>query len=270
MLKFSANLTFMYRELPLVERFAAARQDGFDAVEIISPENASIPDLANAATDAGIDIILCNAPVGDFLEGGPGLSAVPGREAQFRKGIDMVRQVAEMLSCPSVNIGPSRIAEGSDKTECLDVLARNLAYAADMLAEANIQALIEPLNTYDIPNTCLSRVEDALTVLNEAGQVNAGLQFDIYHMAQMESDFMTLLEDHIGRIGHIQFADVPGRGEPGSGELDFGAIFELINRLDYTGFIGAEYKPVHTTSESLDWLRKYREKDSQVATRRSC
>jgi len=257
MLNFSANLTFLYRELPLIGRFAAAKKDGFDAVEIISPENVSIADLLKSASDAGVDIILCNAPVGDFLEGGLGLSAVPGRELQFRDGISMVRQMAEALDCPRVNIGPSRIADGADRRDCLHVLAENLAYAAEAFAEAGIQALIEPVNTNDIPGICPSNIGEAIAVLDEAKQANVGLQFDIYHMAQMESEFMTLLENNIGRVGHIQLADVPGRGEPGSGGLYFDGIFELIERLDYKGFVGAEYEPIGATSESLDWLRKY-------------
>lgn len=256
MLKFSSNITFQYREVPIVERFAAAKSDGFDAVEFLAPEGASIGELVNASNSAGVTVVLFNAPMGDFMNGGLGLSAVPGREQQFREAVDQTRQMAEALGCPSVHIGPSRILKSSDRPECLRVLAENLAYAANVLGECGIQVLIEPLNTCDTPDVCLSRISEALSILRTSGQPNLGIQFDIYHMAQMENDFMEQLEKNISSVGHIQIADFPGRGEPGSGELDFDGIFDLLERLRYTRYIGTEYEPTGESSESLDWYRK--------------
>jgi len=257
MLRFDANITMLYRERPLVERFAAARDDGFSAVEILSPENSSIDELQTAATGAGVDVVLCNAPMGDFLEGGPGMSGVPGREAQFRSAIEQARKMAVSLKCPNVHIGPSRIPATAGKDDCLNVLARNLEMAAGVLARDGITATIEPMNNVDFPDVCLSSVADALSVLDAAGRDSVALQFDIYHMARMENDLLDTIKKNIGRIAHFQFADLPGRHEPGSGELDFPAIFGLIDSLNYEGHLGAEYLPSGASSDSLGWFRRH-------------
>jgi hydroxypyruvate isomerase len=249
----------LYRELPLVERFAAARNSGFTAVEILSTEDASIDALKSAAIDAGVDVVLCNAPMGDFLQGGLGFSAVPGREIEFRKAVSQARDIAVSLGCPTVHIGPARVPPGVERKTCLNVLVENLAHAAAVLHEEGIRATIEPMNTVDFPDVVLNRVVEALGVLDAIGYANVGLQFDLYHMAQMEENMVSLIESHIDRIAHFQFADAPGRHEPGSGELDFAGFFELVDRLDYKGFLGAEYLPSGSTNESLDWFKGYRE-----------
>lgn len=258
MLRFAANITLLYRELAIHERFAAARADGFDAVEILSPENATAGELASAARSAGIGVALCNAPLGDFLDGGPGLSAVPGREADFRQAIEAARRMAVALDCRTLHIGPSRVPEGFERPVCLDVLTANLAHAARALADYGITATVEPLNTRDVPAVCVYSTADALKVLDDAGEANTALQFDIYHAARMEVNVAALLEEHIARIAHIQFADAPGRHEPGSGTLDFRGIFALIDRLGYAGYLGAEYIPTSATASSLAWLAEYR------------
>jgi hydroxypyruvate isomerase len=258
MLHFDANITFLYRELPLVERFAAARADGFGAVEILSPEGVEIGRLASAAAAAGVNVALCNAPIGDFLDGGPGLSAVPGREAEFRRALEQARQMAVALGCQTVHLGPSRVPAGADRAHCLDVLAGNLAFAARALAGDGITATIEPMNTKDYPDICLRTVADAHAVLTAADESNTALQFDVYHMAQMEDDLHESIATSIRSIGHFQFADVPGRHEPGSGTLDFAALFRLIEDLGYRGFVGAEYLPSAATSASLGWLGRFR------------
>lgn len=258
MLQFDANITFLYRELPLVERFAAARADGFDAVEILSPEGVAIGELAAAAAAAGTRVVLCNAPMGDFLEGGPGLSAVPGRESEFRRALDQACRMAVALGCGTVHLGPSRVPAGGDRAHCLEVLAGNLAFAARMLAGDGITATIEPMNTTDYPDICLRTVADAHAVLAEADEPNTALQFDVYHMAQMEDDLYASIAASIRSIGHFQFADVPGRHEPGTGTLDFPVLFGLIESLGYGGFVGAEYLPSAATSASLGWFGRHR------------
>lgn len=255
--RFSANITFLYRELPLTERFAAVKNDGFAAVELLSKEGVSAGDLAIAARAADIAVAMCNAPMGDFIDGGPGLSAVPGREDDFRAAIDEARELAVALDCSKVHIGPSRVPPNTNKSTCLDCLASNLSYAARLLGDHGIEAMIEPLNSIEMPDICLSRVDEAMKILDDIGSSHASLQFDVYHVAQMETDYAPLLNQYIDRIGHIQFADRPGRGEPGSGDFDFEKFFSLIDQLEYTGWLGAEYQPTTTTSETLGWLRNY-------------
>jgi len=258
--RFSANINFLFRERPLLERFAAARDAGFTAVEILSPEDASVAKLAEAAEDAGMQVALCNAPMGDFLKGGPGLAAVPGRQAEFRDAIIQARTLADALHCKRVHIGPSRIPGGMTWQDCYDVYRENIVCGAQQLSDSGITMTIEPLNSFDTPAIFLSRCEQALRVMDEARQPNLMLQFDVYHMSRMEDDYLALLAAHIKRIGHIQVADVPGRGEPGTGQLDFPKLFSLLDELGYEGRVGAEYHPSRTTGETLAWFEAYRDR----------
>ena len=253
--RFSANITFLYRELPLPDRFAAAKADGFDAVELLVTEGIPTSVLADAAANAKIDVAMCNAPMGDFLEGGAGLSAVPGRESDFRSALAEALELAQALNCKKIHIGPSRVPTGSDMESCKRCLFDNLSFAAEYFQGEGIETLIEPLNNIEMPDICLSRVSDAISMLNSVGASNVALQFDIYHVAQMEPDYIDLLREHIERIGHIQFADFPGRAEPGTGTLDFGELFSLVDKLGYEGWMGAEYQPSQLTSATLAWLR---------------
>lgn len=249
----------MYREFALPERFAAARSDGFRAVEILSPEGVPVEQLADAARGAGIEVVLCNAPMGDFLDGGPGMSAVPGREDEFQQAIESARDMAVALNCSIVHLGPSRVPEGARRSDCLEVLAGNVAAAAGMLADDGITVTIEPMNTVDFPDICLRDVDDALGVLQAVHASNAALQFDIYHMSLMEDDLIRSIEENAQHIAHFQFADSPGRHEPSSGTLDFPEIFRRIDELGYSGHLGAEYSPSGKTSESLTWFDRYRQ-----------
>ena len=253
--RFSANITFLYRQLPLPERFAAAKADGFDAVEILVAEGIPSPVLADAAKSADIEVAMCNVPMGDFLTGGVGLSAVPGRESEFREALSAAGELAEALACKKVHIGPSRVPAGTDREDCKRCLAENLSSAADYLQRIGIEALLEPLNNIDMPDIFLSRVSDAISIMDDVGHPNVSLQFDVYHVVRMEPDYLEVLKAHIHRIGHIQFADFPGRGEPGTGKLDFGQLFALVDELGYKGWMGAEYQPSRSTSETLAWLK---------------
>jgi len=256
--KFNANITFMFREYPLVERFDAAKKAGFSAVEILSPEDVSIPELVMAAKKAEIDIVLCNAPIGDFLAGGPGLSAVPGREEEFREKFELIVSMASAISCPVIHIGPSRLVEGALRSSYIDTLVDNVCYASDIVKDKDIVLSLEPLNSNDMPDIFLSKIKDTLNILDSVGCDNVKLQFDIYHMFQMEKNMMALLEQHIDRIAHIQFADSPGRGQPGTGDIDFDDVFSLIDSLDYNGWVGAEYMPQGSSIDSLGWFQPYR------------
>jgi len=238
----------------LPERFAAAKVDGFDAVEILVAEGFSAGVLADSAVSAEIEVAMCNVAMGDFPGGGVGLSGVPGKQSEFRKALVDARSMAEKLACRKIHIGPSRVPAGLEWQACMDCLAENLHFAASYFADSGIETLIEPLNNIDTPDICLSRVSDAITLMDGTALPSVSLQFDVYHAAQMESDYIGLLSKHINRVGHIQFADVPGRGEPGSGNLDFKTLFDRIDALGYKGWVGAEYQPSKPASKTLSWL----------------
>lgn len=256
--RFDANLGFLFLELPLLERFDAARQAGFMGVELMSPESASPKQIANAARDAGVEIVLCNSPVGDLVSGGLGLSGVPGRQQEFQEVMQWVADFAETIGCQRVNVGPSRVAAEGERNACLGVLAENLRFAGELLGERRITALIEPLNTRDFDRVLLSSVDSAMNVIRASDHPNVALQFDIYHMHQMHDDAIAALEENIASVGHVQFADMPGRGAPGTGSIDFGMLFSTLDRLDYAGWLGAEYRASERTEQSLAWLERYR------------
>lgn len=252
--RFAANLTMLFREHPLPARFQAARAAGFAGVEVLTTEGVATEDLRRAAEDAGLPVVLFNAPMGDFPQGGAGLSAVPGREAEFRAAIEDVRDLARALGCPNVHAGPSRVPDGLERSTCLATYRANLAVAADLLNSADIRLTIEPLNTQDMPGVLLFDPDEALEILDGLSGADAALQFDIYHMTRNGQDVPALLRRLAGRIGHIQFADTPGRHEPGTGKVDFETLFRLIDETGYTGWVSAEYNPSAETEKTLGWL----------------
>ncbi len=256
-LKFNANLTFLFSDLLLVDRFNKAKEWGFEAVELLSHEGIDVTLLKNAADAADLKIVLCNAPMGDFPNGGLGLSGVPGREEEFRNGMVEVIEMAQRLKCDKVQIGPSRIPKKANKKECLGVFKKNICFAAELLELANLKLLIEPLNSVDIPNILLDDIDLVVSLIDESKQHNIQLQFDIYHLARMGKNIIRNIDLYRDYIGHIQFADSPGRGQPGTGEIDFKRIFNKIKEINYQGWVGAEYIPNPTTDQSLAWLDIY-------------
>lgn len=256
MIRFDANLTFLFRERPLPERFAAARAVGFSGVELLVTEGAPPDTLACAARKAGVEVVLCNAPMGDFLAGGLGLSGAPGREREFAGAIKEAAALAATLSCLRIHVGPSRLEAGASRAAALAVLRENLRIAAEILGEVGVEALVEPLNTNDVPDVLLYDLDECAAIIGDIGAENLKLQFDVYHMSQMQPSIVSAFSRHIERIGHVQFADAPGRGAPGSGEIDFPAFFETVEKSDYQGWLGAEFNPGENPAP-FAWLERY-------------
>lgn len=254
--RFSANLSFLYQELPFLERFAAAARSGFRGVEFHFPYEWPADQVARAAREAGVEVVLFNFPAGDWAAGERGLGCLPGRVAEFRAGVARALDYARVLGCRQINclagIAPAEAAAG----ELFDTLVDNLRHAADAAAAHGIRVLAEPLNTVDTPGFFLKHTAQAATLMEAVGRDNAFIQYDIYHAQVMEGDLARTLARHLPRIGHIQFADNPGRGEPGSGEINFPWLFAEIDRLGYAGWVGAEYRPHGADTESgLGWLQ---------------
>ena len=242
MLRFAANLSLLFTDRPLPERFAAARAAGFAAVEIQFPYDTLLAELTAARQESGLDVALINVPAGDLMQGGNGLAGVPGREAEFAAALYTTLPYARSLGVTAVNVLPGRLAEGVTREAALATLEHNLRLAAQVLAEAGIRATLEAINTLDMPGFLLSSSAEMLAMLERVAHSNLAMQVDLYHLAHMGEDVEALLTRHIERIGHIQFADVPGRGAPGSGTLDFARLFALIERLPYRGWCAAEYR----------------------------
>jgi hydroxypyruvate isomerase len=248
----------MFLELPLLERFQAAKDCGFGAVEMQFPYDTPAADLAKAKADAGVEIAVVNIPAGDLAQGGPALAAMPGREALFRDAVAQCLKYAELLRPVNVNVLTGvPPAEELGRDACLDTLAGNLRHAGDVFAPLSVTVTVEAVNTFDRPGFFLSTSAQAIEAIDRAGHDNLAIEHDLYHMQKMEGDLVATLERLVGRIGHIQFADTPGRHEPGTGEINFPYIFAAIDRIGYDRWIGAEYTPSGRTEDTLGWLAPY-------------
>ncbi|MES2509061.1 MAG: TIM barrel protein [Pseudomonadota bacterium] len=271
MLKFAANLNWMYAELPFTERFEAAARDGFTAVEILSPYVWPAAEIAALLRGNGLSAVLINAPAGGddaagieraWNAGQRGTTCLPGQEATFRAGIDLALAYADALACPRIHVMAGILPEGVERETVQPLLVANLKHAAREAAKSSIELLVEPINTRDIPRFFMNRQDHAHEILHEVGAPNLKVQMDLYHCQIVEGDVAMKLRKYIptGKIGHIQIAGSPGRNEPDVGELNCAYLFSVLEELNYSGWIGAEYKPARghqpgATSAGLGWFR---------------
>lgn len=256
--RFSANISMMFTEHDLLDRFAAAAAAGFGAAEIQFPYNIAPADLRAAKEDAGLEIAVINISAGDLATGGPGLAAMPGREDEFKRAVDQACEYGAALAPANMNILAGwPPLDQFERAQCLDVLSGNAALAAEALSGLGIRAIVEAVNSRDRPGYLLTTTDQAINLIDAAGHANLGIEYDIYHMQIMEGDLIHTITANMDRIGHIQFADTPGRHEPGSGEINFPFLFGAINDAGWQGWLGAEYVPSARTEDSLGWLRPY-------------
>lgn len=257
MLRFSANISMLFCERPFLERFAAARDAGFDAVEMQFPYDMPVADIVAAREAAGIDFVVFNLPVGDMTRGGPGLASVPGREDGFRAAVADGLRFARALKPRNINVLAGWPPAEMAPARCFETLVSNVRLAAEAMAEIGVRVTVEAVNTRDRPGYFLSRTQDAVAVIEAANHANLGLEHDLYHMQIMEGDLIPTLTRYRDKIAHIQFADTPGRHQPGTGEINFAGVFAAIEDLGYDGWLGAEYRPTGRTEDSLGWMRSY-------------
>lgn len=255
--RIAANLTMLFNEVPFMERFKAAHDAGFDAVEYLFPYAYDKQALAQALKDNGLQQVLHNLPPGDWDAGERGIACHPDRQAEFREGVARGIEYASALQCPRVNCLAGKLPEGLERAQALACLVDNLRYAAAELGKVGIRLLIEPINHYDIPGFLINTTAQALEVLDAVGSDNLLIQYDIYHAQRMEGELATTMQKHLKRIGHMQLADNPGRHEPGSGEINYGFLFKHLDAIGYQGWIGCEYKPATTTTAGLGWRKSF-------------
>ena len=256
--RFAANLTLLFNEVPFVDRFRAAAQAGFTAVEYLFPYDYDKDELAEALQTNRLQQVLHNLPAGNWSEGERGIGCHPDRVGEFQDGVGEAIEYATRLGCRQVNclagLAPKSVAPERVRT----TFVTNLKFAALKLKEHGIRLLIEPINTRDMPGFYLSHTAQAIDIIREVGSDNLFVQYDIYHMQVMEGDLAATIERHLPRIAHMQLADNPGRHEPGTGEINYAFLLPFIDQIGYTGWIGCEYKPAATTAEGLSWLSAYR------------
>ena len=294
MLKFAANLSFLYNELPFMERFAAAAKDGFKGVEYLFPYAFSKQEIAAALKDTGLQQVLFNAPPAGhdrdsaqaaWDQGVRGTTCLPGKEDEFKRGFMLALEYAEALNCPRIHVMAGLVPEAfrvashlpahlatsaahaSTPGPMRDTYVRNLRWAADQAASAGRDVLIEPINTRDIPHFFLNRQDDAHTIVQEVNRPNLKVQFDLYHCQIVEGDVENKIRHYLptGRVAHLQIAGVPQRHEPDTGELNYAVLFKAIEEVSkdcgWDGWLSCEYRPAlgavpGGTSGGLGWMHE--------------
>lgn len=257
MRRFTTSVSMMWRELPLAERFVAAKAAGFVGAEIQVPGEAT-PDEWRAAADAsGLPVVLLNLDLGDFLAGGPGLSGVPGREEAFAAALETGLDMAERLNPAFLHIGPSRVPDGESREVCMAVYRVNAAYAHARAAARGItaQLVVEAVNRAEAPSALIGTTAEAAAICAALGG-GTGVLFDLYHACAGGEDALASYRAHAGAIAHIQFSDLPGRQPPGRGSIDFAGLLTAIERAGYAGLWGAEYMSFSATGETLGWMEQ--------------
>jgi hydroxypyruvate isomerase len=255
--RFAANLSTMFTDRPFLGRFAAARKAGFQAVECQFPYEEEATDLKAELAANDLQMLLINTPPGDFSAGERGLAGLPGREADFRAALERALAYAEALDCPQIHVMAGVKPEGVSREACWATYKANLKIAAEAAAAAGRLALIEPINTRDIPGFLLNTPAEGAALVEELALPALRLQFDFYHAQIMAGDLAKNVERHLPVIAHVQIAGVPERHEPNVGEINYPYLFDLLDRLGYPGWVGCEYFPAASTEDGLGWALRY-------------
>ena len=268
--KFAANLHYLFTEVAFLDRFEAAAGAGFKAVEFQVPYDYPAQELRARLDGNGLQMVLFDAPMGDWAAGDRGLAAVPGREAEFRATLPTVVDYAGALSCELVHVMAGVIDAASQQAEAERVYVENLRYAAGFLQRHGVAAVIEPINrqlglpsggaqytTEGMRGYFLNHTQQARGVIEKVGSDNLFLHLDVYHMQLLEGRLADTLRANMGLLRHVQIAGVPGRHEPDIGEVHFPFLFGLLDELQYRGWVGCEYRPLGNTLQGLGWARPY-------------
>ena len=251
--RFAANLSFLFTDLEFLDRFSAAADAGFKAVEFMFPYAYKAQDIKTRLDDNGLDLVLFNLPPGHWDKGERGFAALPDRADDFASAIDLALRYAEILACKKLHVMAGLEEHGATR----DIYVSNIRLACLWSQGSGVDILIEPINTRDMPGYFLSRTGMAAEIIAEVGEPNMGLQFDLYHRHIMDGGVEAAIAEYKGITRHYQCASPPDRGEPGKGDLDYARIFEIIDGTGYTGWIGCEYKPRGRTTDGLGWFAKY-------------
>ena len=249
--RFAANLSFMFTEVSFLDRFEAAAKAGFKAVEFLFPYEWPAAEIASRLKANGLTQALFNLPAGDFAKGERGLTALPGREAEFETALAAALRYAEALGCGRVHAMAGLRHHGATRP----VYIANLKKAARLAARSGVDVIIEPINTRDIPGFFLNTTGEARAVIHEVAEPSLGLQFDLYHRQIQEGDTATALGEFMPLTRHIQIANPPDRGEPDDGEMNYRYLFRRMDELGFKGFVGCEYKPRGDTVAGLGWAK---------------
>ena len=258
-MRFAANLSWLFGEVPFLDRFGEAAQAGFRGVEFAYPYDFHARDLAERVAEHRLEVVLFNAPPGDVAAGDRGLASLPGREHEFAASMANALRYAQALSCKRIHVLAGNVPEDADANERerrRRLFVRHLRQACEDAQPHGVTILIEPLNPRDMPHYLLSTQADAHAIREQVGMPNLKVQCDLYHAQIVEGDLTELIRYWMPHIGHIQIASVPGRHEPNSGEINYDWMFRVIDEAKYEGWIGCEYRPAASTVAGLNWMYK--------------
>jgi hydroxypyruvate isomerase len=255
--RFSANLSFLFKDVPFAERFARARNAGFEGVEFMWPGVEEIPAVERAVSETGLEVALFNFDAGDMAAGDRGLLSDPDRAEQFRANVPVALELAAKIGCTRLNaLVGVRLAELGLEAQ-LELARQNVTWAAEQAQAQGVSIMIEAVNTFDNGPYLLDTTAKAVNFLDAVRADNVALQYDVYHMQRMEGNLSDTIERVLPRIGHVQIADPPRRTEPGTGEINYDYILDLLERSGYTGWVGLEYNPTTARAEdSFGWVKE--------------
>ena len=255
--KLAANLSMMFNEVAFLDRFDAAAKAGFKAVEFLFPYDFPAIELKRRLDANGLTQALFNMPPGDWANGERGLASLPGRVQEFRDNVAKALEYAEILNCKLIHCMAGIPPAGTHPVTAAALYATNIAWAAEYAKAAGRRLALEPINHRDMPGYHLNTVEQGAAVVDAIGIDRVGLQFDIYHTQISQGDVTKRMAALIGRIAHMQIADVPARNEPGTGEIGWEFVLRRIDELGYQGFVGCEYRPAGDTVAGLAWRTRF-------------
>lgn len=250
--KFAASLNLMFQEWPLLDRFAAARDAGFKAVEVQFPYAEKPDAMGKRAADAGVEVVLMNTPRGAPEAGGRGIAAIPSQADAFKASFETALEYMTATGCRMIHV-----MAGTHPTANEAAFLASLRHAAEKLAPIGGKALLEPLNLYDNPGYFLASFDMAADIIRRLDIDNVRLQYDFYHRQRRHGEIVASLRELLPIIAHVQFAGSPGRHEPDDGEIDYGYLFKTLDALGYDGWVGAEYTPRAGTLAGLGWLKRW-------------
>lgn len=250
--RFAANLSFLFTELPFLDRFEAASKAGFRAVELLFPYAHDAAEIRARLDAHGLELVLFNLPPGHWDKGERGFTAIPGREDEFAHAVDLALRYADALGCRRLHAMAGLTMAGAN----LATYVANLRLAAAWAKDEGVSIQIEPINGHDMPGYLLTRTADARTVIAEVGAPNLELQLDLYHRHVSEGSAEAAIAEFAPLVGHYQIASPPDRGEPDAGDLDYRELFRLIDKSGFAGFVGCEYKPRAGTADGLAWAER--------------
>jgi hydroxypyruvate isomerase len=253
--RFAANLTMMFTECPFLDRFDAAAQAGFTAVEYLFPYDHAPDAIAGRLRSQGLTQALFNLPPGDWAAGERGLAALPDRFDELRNGVETALTYAAATGVKRVHL----MAGLADRRDANAVAAyrKAVTWVAERVARDGLDLLLEPINSRNMPGYFLNDFAFAENLISDLALPNVKLQFDIYHRQIMHGDVTMALRALLPVIGHIQIASVPSRHEPAGEELNYPFLFEELDRIGYDGFVGCEYIPRAGTLDGLEWFALY-------------